>query len=108
MIKTLQFTHLATNTMMLQTKSRLFLPCIRSDLDTFYNQCQDRALNRISRPQKLNEINMSSLFENFFPGNLVQKDFTQKGNEDYLIYVAKCLASCKCTDAVISLRKRLC
>ena len=70
-IKTLQFTHLATNTMMLQTKSRLFLPCIRSDLDTFYNQCQDRALNRISRPQKQNEINMSSLFENFFPGNHV-------------------------------------
>ena len=81
--------------MMLQTKSRLFLPCIRSDLDTFYNQ-------------KQNEINMSSLFENFFPGNRVQKDFTQKGNEDYLIYVAKCQASCKCADAVISLQKRLC
>ena len=37
-IKTLHLTHSATNTMMLQTKSRLFWPSIRSDLDTFYNQ----------------------------------------------------------------------
>ena len=70
--------------MMLQTKSRLFWPGIRSDLDSFYNQCQECTLNRISKPQRQNEIYMSSLFENFFPDSRVQIDFAQRGNEDFL------------------------
>ena len=73
--------------MMLRTKSRLFWPGIWSDLDKFYNQCQNCALNKDSKPQKKNEINMSSLFENFFPGNRVQglarPDFDHRDRDRY-------------------------
>ena len=88
-INTLHLTFSATNTMVLQTKSRLFWPGIRSDLDTFHNQCQECAWNRNSKPQKKNEIDISSLFENFFPGNRVHIDFGQKGNENYLVMVCQ-------------------
>ena len=88
-MSTLHLTHLATNSMMLQTKSRLFWPGIRADLESCYKQCQECALNRNSKPQKKNEIDMSNLFENFFPGSRVQIDFCQKGNEDYLVMVCQ-------------------
>ena len=39
-IRILHLTHAATNTMMLQTKSRLFWPKMRVDLETHYNQCK--------------------------------------------------------------------
>ena len=50
-IKTLHLTHLAVNSMMLQTKSRIFWPGIRRDLD---RECQECALNKNSKPQKKN------------------------------------------------------
>ena len=82
-IKTLHLTHAATNTMLLQTKSRLFWPGMRAELDSYYSQCQECTQNRISRPQKQNQINMTSLFENFFPGSCVQIDFAQKDNDKF-------------------------
>ena len=69
---------------MLQTKSRIFWPGIRRDLD---RECQECALNKNSKPQKKNEIDFSDLFENFYPGNRVQIDFCEKGNEDFLVMV---------------------
>ena len=51
-INTLHLTFSATNTMVLQTKSRLFWPGIRSDLDTFHNQCQECAWNRNSNHRR--------------------------------------------------------
>ena len=74
---------------MLQTKSCLFWPGIRADLDSCCKECQEWALNRNSKPQKKNEIDFSNLFENFFPGSRVQIDFCQKGNEDYLVMVCQ-------------------
>ena len=80
----LHLTHAATDTMMLQTKSRLFWPRMRVDLEYHYNQCKECTENRISRPQKKNEINMSSLFDNFYPGSRVQMDFAEQENYDFL------------------------
>ena len=105
-INTLHLTFSATNTMVLQTKSRLFWPGIRSDLDTFHNQCQECAWNRNSKPQKKNEIDISSLFENFFPGNRVHIDFGQKGNENYLVMVCQMSGFCRYIEPAINQQKR--
>ena len=56
---------------------------------------------------------MSSLFENFFPGNRVQIDFAQKGNEDYLFLCCQMsgfMQVCKCCnksteEALLKLRE---
>ena len=38
-IRILHLTHGATDTLMLQTKSRLFWPKLRVDLETYHSQC---------------------------------------------------------------------
>ena len=67
--------------MMLQTKSRIFWPGFMRDLEDCYKECQECALHKNSKSQKKNEIDFSDLFENFYPGNRVQIDFCEKGNE---------------------------
>ena len=76
---------MATDTMMLQNKTRLFWPKMRAELDCHYTQRKACTENRISRPQKPNEVNMTSLFENFYPGSCVQIDFAERGNDDFLV-----------------------
>ena len=41
--------------------------------------------NRISRPQNPNEVNMTSLLENFYPGSCVQIDFAERGNDYFVV-----------------------
>ena len=83
-LNTLYLTHIAVNSMMLQTKSRIFWPGMRADIESCYKECQECALNKNSKPQKKNEIDFSNLFENFYR---VQIDFCQKGNEEFLVMV---------------------
>ena len=54
--------------MMLQMKSLIFWPRQRQDLEAHYKECKQCTENRISRPQMKNEVDMSNLFDNFFPG----------------------------------------
>ena len=42
---------------------------------------------RISRPQKSNEISMENLFNNFYPNQRIQRDFCEKGADNYLVMV---------------------
>ena len=41
--------------------------------------------NRVSRPQMKNEIDMSNLFDNFYPGSRVQMDLAERGTENFLV-----------------------
>ena len=59
-------------------------------------------LYKNSKSQGKNEIDFSDLFENFFPGNRVQVDYCEKGNEDFLVMVSPVIA------AGISQPKKLC
>ena len=59
-IKILYLTHAATDTMVLQTRNRLFWPRMRAELDDHYTQCKVCTENRISRAQKPNEVDMKS------------------------------------------------
>ena len=52
---------------------------MRNDLEKFYEACEECTMNRNSRPQKSNEINMGSLFEYFYPNQRVQIDLVERG-----------------------------
>ena len=58
---------------------------MRAELDDHYTQCKACTDNRISRAQKPNEVDMTSLFENFFPGSSVQFDFAERGNDEFWV-----------------------
>ena len=45
--------------------------------------------NRINRPQMKNEVDMSNLFHNFFPGGRIQMDFAERGTENFLVIVCQ-------------------
>ena len=79
MVRTLHISHPATETMINQTKSKIFWPKMREQLKQFYESCVACTLHRNSRPQKSNEISMSNLFNNFYPNQRVQLDFAEKG-----------------------------
>ena len=74
-IRLLHLTQAAPETMLLQMKSRIFWPRQRQDLETHYKECKQCTENRISRPQMKNEVDMSNLFDNFFPGGRIHVDF---------------------------------
>ena len=74
-IRLLHLTHAAPETMILQMKSRIFWPRQRQDLETHYKECKQCTENRISRPQMKNEVDMSNLFDNFFPGGADSSGF---------------------------------
>ena len=84
-VRTLHNTDPATQTMINQTKGKIFWPKMRQDLEKFYESCEECKTHCNSRPQKDNEISMTSLFENFFPNQRVQIDFAEKGTENYLV-----------------------
>ena len=81
---------------------------MRAELDDHYTQCKACAENRISRPQKPNEVDMTSLFENFFLGSRVQIDFAERGVMTFWSYDVKCLVSCKFTRHAINLQSKPC
>ena len=58
---------------------------MRQDLEKFYESCEECKTHCNSRPQKDNEISMTSLFENFFPNQRVQIDCAEKGMDNYLV-----------------------
>ena len=77
-LKTLHLTHLATESMLLQTKSRIFWPGIRRDLEEYHKGCQECALYKNSKSQKKNEIDFSDLFEKFFLGTESKLTFVKR------------------------------
>ena len=83
--RTLHLTHAVTETMVLQTKNRLFWPRMRQDLENHNSQCKPCTEIKISLAQKPNEVNMGNLFENFFPKSRVQIDYAEKGNGSSLV-----------------------
>ena len=60
---------------------------MREALRKSYLSCNSCTENRISKPNaKSNEIDFTNVFENFYPNQMVEMDFCQKGNKDYLIF----------------------
>ena len=68
-----------------QCKGRLFWPKMREQIKKLYNDCSNCTEHRISRPQKTNEIDYKNVFENFYPNQMVEIDYCQKGTQDYLV-----------------------
>ena len=85
-LETLHLTHSCDEVMIRQTKGKIFWPRMREAIKKFYLGCNSCTENRISRPQKANEIDFTNVFENFYPNQMVEVDFCQKGNKDYLIF----------------------
>ena len=52
-----------------------------------YESCPECTQHRISHPQKHNEVSYSNIFANFYPNQLLEVDFAQKGCRDYIVIV---------------------
>ena len=84
-LSTLHLDHSADENMIRQTKGKICWPKLRSDLKKTYEQCPECTENRISHAQKDNEIYYGNIFNNFYPNQLLEVDFAQKGCKDYIV-----------------------
>ena len=66
-------------------KGKICWPKLRADLKKTYEQCPECTENRISQPQKDNEISYRNIFNNIYPNQMIELDFAQKGSQDYMV-----------------------
>ena len=87
MVDTLHLTHASGDSMLANAKDRVWWPGIRQALHQRYDTCKDCALFRVSQQRPANEVSFRDLFDNYFPNTLLQADFAEFQNQDYLILV---------------------
>ena len=85
MIRVLHMTHQADTAMMTQAKKKIFWPGMKADLQQIYRECPSWQDNRESKANEHNEIGQTNIFENFLPGQQVELDYAQKGENNYLM-----------------------
>ena len=78
-LSTLHLDHSSDENMIRQVKNKLFWPKLRNDLKKTYEGCPECTQFRISHPQKSNEVSYRNIFSNFYPNQLPEVDFAQKG-----------------------------
>ena len=84
-LSTLHLDHTSDENMIRQTKGNIFWPKMHADLKKTYIECTQCTENRISKPQKDNENSFRNIFENFFPNQMIENYFAQKGAQDYIV-----------------------
>ena len=87
MVDTLHLTHASGDSMLMNAKDRVWWPGIRQSLHQKYETCKECALYRVSQQRPTNEASFKNLFENFYPNNLLQADFAEYQNQDFLVIV---------------------
>ena len=87
MLRILHLTHSCNTAMHQQTKSRIFWPNMRRDLKQEYDNCSKCQENKMSKASEHNEISMGNIFQNFNPGQQVELDIAQRGNQDFLMII---------------------
>ena len=73
--------------MLMNAKDRVWWPGIRQSLHQKYESCKECALYRVSQQRPTNEASFKNLFENYYPNNLLQADFAEYQNQDFLVIV---------------------
>ena len=58
---------------------------MRQQIKDTYNNCRPCTEHRTSKPQKSNEISYKDVFENFYPNEMIECDFAQKGSRDFML-----------------------
>ena len=86
-LETIHLDHMSDQVMIRQTKGKIFWPGMRKQIKETYDHCQPCTENRISRPQKSNEISQRDVFANFYPNEQIEIDFAEKGSKDFLLIV---------------------
>ena len=86
-LSTLHLDHSSGENMIRQVKNKIFWPKLRNELQKTYEECPECTKFRISHPQKSNEVSYRNIFTNFYPNQLLEVDFAQKGCKDYIVIV---------------------
>ena len=60
---------------------------MRKQIKETYDHCKPCIENRVSRPQKSNEISQKDIFANFYQNEQIEVDFAQKGTRNFLLIV---------------------
>ena len=85
MMRVLHLTHSGDAAMIVQAKGKIFWPGMRKHLKDTYDTCEKCAVNKVSKAQENNEISQENIFRNFVPGQQVEMDFAEKGQQNYLM-----------------------
>ena len=96
MMRVLHLSHSGDVSMLLQAKNKIFWPGMRKDLKKVYDSCQDCAENKTSKANESNEVSYDNIFKNFTPGQQVEMDYAEKGNQNYLLMVCSLTGFIQC------------
>ena len=97
MLDILHYTHSAEEAMMRQYKRKIFWSGMKKDLKQKYEQCNQYQENKTSQAQANSEVSSEDSFKNFLPGQRIEVDYAEKGNQNHLIIVDILTGSCKLT-----------
>ena len=89
MLETIHADHMSDTVMIRQCKNRIFWPRMRQQIKDIYNNCRPCTEHRNSKSQKPNEISYRDVFSNFYPNEMIECDFAQKGSRDFMLIVDK-------------------
>ena len=73
--------------MMRQSKRKIFWPGMRKDLKHKYEECNQCQEHKKSKAEAHNEISSEDIFKNVIPGQRLEVDSVEKGNQNYLMIV---------------------
>ena len=83
----LHFSHAADRTMLTQCKNKIFWPGIAKTLQDRYADCEKCQQHKASQATPHTTVSGEDLFSNFMPGQRIQIDYAQQGNNNYLMIV---------------------
>ena len=65
-------------------------------MKSVYENCQSCAENKTSKANESNEVSYENIFRNFIPGQQVEMDYAERGNQDYLLMVCSLTGFLQC------------
>ena len=87
MIDILHLSHAADQAMYTQCRGKIFWPGMRTALKKKYEECNTCQEHKASQATPHTDVSGEDIFSNFHPGQRLQVDYCEKGNQNILMVV---------------------
>ena len=87
MMNILHMSHAAGQAMYTQCRGKIFWPTMKSSLKKKYEECNICQEHKVSQATPHNEVSGEDIASHFHPGQRLQVDYCEKGNQNYLMIV---------------------
>ena len=87
MVDILHMSHAADQAMVTQCRGKIFWPGMRTALKKKYDGCNTCQEHKASQATPHTDVSGDDIFSNFHPGQRLQVDYCEKGNQDILMIV---------------------